>query len=115
MSLPLDMDHHVSRVITDGLRKRGINVLTAQEDGTREFEDSLLLDRATALRRILFTRDDDFLRETTRRLRNGQQFYSVVYAHQLHVSIGDCIAGLELICRTSTPQDALNKVYFLPI
>lgn len=115
MPYALYMDHHVSRVITNGLRTRGIDVLTTQEDGTQELADSLLLDRATKLRRVLFTRDDDFLRETTRRLRNGQEFCSVVYAHQLHVSIGDCIAGLELICMTSTPEDVLNKVYFLPL
>lgn len=40
MPLPLYMDHHVARAITDGLRARGLDVLTAEEDGTKEYEDS---------------------------------------------------------------------------
>lgn len=33
------MDVHVKRAVTEGLRLRGVDVLTAQEDGTAEFED----------------------------------------------------------------------------
>jgi predicted nuclease of predicted toxin-antitoxin system len=57
------MDVHVPAAITDGLRLRGVDVLTAQEDGTGEFFDSDLLDRATALGRVLFTQDKGLLRE----------------------------------------------------
>lgn len=32
MSVQLYMDVHVPRAITNGLRKRGVNVITAQED-----------------------------------------------------------------------------------
>jgi predicted nuclease of predicted toxin-antitoxin system len=54
MSLKLYMDAHIPRVITDSLRARGIDVLTAQEDGADELTDPDLLDRATALGRILY-------------------------------------------------------------
>jgi hypothetical protein len=33
------MDHHIHRSITEGLRGRGIDVLTAFEDGKEEEED----------------------------------------------------------------------------
>ena len=55
------MDEHVHRAITSGLRLRGVDVLTAQEDGRRKTADSLLLDRATELQRVLFSQDEDFL------------------------------------------------------
>jgi hypothetical protein len=42
------MDVHVPRAITEGLRLRGVDVLTAQADGTAELFDDKLLDRATA-------------------------------------------------------------------
>lgn len=45
MSVELYMDVHVKRSITDGLRLRSVNVLTAQEDRAAEFEDTELLDR----------------------------------------------------------------------
>ncbi len=39
MSVALYMDVNVRRAVTDGLRLRGTEVLTAQEDGSRELED----------------------------------------------------------------------------
>lgn len=57
MTLRLYMDHHVPAAITEGLRSRGVDVLTALDDGTEEFEDPPLLQRATELDRVLFTQD----------------------------------------------------------
>lgn len=62
------MDVHVPRAITEGLRLRGIDVLTAQQDGATRLSDPELLDRATALGRILSTQDGDLLQETNRRV-----------------------------------------------
>jgi hypothetical protein len=47
------MDHHVHQAITDGLRSRGADVLTAYEDGAHELHDPELLDRATEFGRVL--------------------------------------------------------------
>src|SRR5262249_12908261 len=59
--LRLYMDVHVKAAITAGLRRRGIDVVTAQEDGGTRLEDTALLERATALQRVLFSQDDDLL------------------------------------------------------
>jgi len=67
VALQLYMDHHVPRAITVGLRQRGVDVLTAFEDGAHELLDPDLLDRAGVLGRVLFIRDDDLLAEATRR------------------------------------------------
>ena len=65
MSVRLYMDVHVQRAITEGLWLRGIDVLTAQEDGASALTDPELLDRAAARGRVLFTRDADLLVEAT--------------------------------------------------
>jgi len=52
MSVKIYMDVHVKRAVTDGLRLRGVDVLTAQQDGAAEFEDPALLNRATELERL---------------------------------------------------------------
>jgi hypothetical protein len=51
------MDVHVPRAITDGLRLRRVDVVTAQQDEARGLGDAELLDRAGAQGRALFTRD----------------------------------------------------------
>jgi hypothetical protein len=91
MSLKLYMDHHVPRAITMGLRLHHVDVITAYEDQTHEIPDADLLDRATALGRVLFTQDDDLLTEATKRQRAGETFGGVIYAHQADVSIGQCV------------------------
>lgn len=65
MPLKLYMDHHVPRAITSGLRALNVDVLTAYEDESSTVTDPQLLDRATVLDRVLFTRDDDLLAEAT--------------------------------------------------
>ena len=55
MSVGLYMDVHVPAAITRGLLLRGVDVLTAQIDGTTELPDPDLLDRATELGRVLFS------------------------------------------------------------
>lgn len=115
MSVRLYMDVHVRRAVTDGLRLRGVDVLTAQEDGARELADPELLDRANALGRLLFTQDNDLLREAKARQNTGKPFAGVVYAHQLNVNVGQCIADLELIAQASDPPGWLNQTVYLPL
>jgi hypothetical protein len=47
VTVALYMDEHIHRAITTGLRLRGVDVLTAQDDGRRQVPDHVLLDRAT--------------------------------------------------------------------
>ena len=67
MSVALYSDVHVRAAVTEGLRLRGVDVLTAQEDGAATMDDPDLLDRAGELGRVIFTQDQDFLREAHRR------------------------------------------------
>jgi hypothetical protein len=53
------MDVHVPTAITHGLRRREVDVLTAQKDNAQRLPDDALLERATAAGRVLFTRDED--------------------------------------------------------
>jgi uncharacterized protein with PIN domain len=115
MAIKLYMDHNVPRSISDGLRARGVDIITSYEDGTIEFDDSELLDRATELRRVLFTRDYNLLQEATKRQKNGVPFSGVIYGHQLRVSVGTCIRGLEIIAKAGEPEDSENRVEFLPL
>jgi len=109
------MDHNVPRSITVGLRLRGVDVITAHEDGANDMDDSALLDRATELGRVLFTHDDDLLAEATKRQQEEVPFGGVIYVHQMGTTIGACIGNLELISKAGEPEDLLNRVQFLPL
>jgi hypothetical protein len=53
MAVPLYMDVHVPEAITDQLRQRQIDVLTAIEDSADRLPDDDLLQRASALGRLI--------------------------------------------------------------
>ena len=114
MSVALYMDVHVRRAVTNGLRMRGVDVITAQEDGAAMWPDDRLLDRAGELGRVLFSQDDDLLAEAELRQRENLPFAGVIYAHQLSITIGQCVRDLELIAKAAQPGDLNNRVEFLP-
>lgn len=115
MSVALYMDVHVPRQITRGLRRRGVDVLTAQEDGTAAWDDPALLDRAMELNRVLFSQDEDLLVEAAVRQRRGTFFPGVIYAPQLELSIGQAVEDLELLAKAGTPNDFASRVVYLPL
>jgi hypothetical protein len=115
MSIALYMDERVPRAITIGVRPRGVDALTAQEDGLRNTPDADLLDRATALGRIIFTQDDDFLGEARWRQKTGQAFSGVIYVHQMRTTIGTCVRDLELLAQVADLVDLENRVEYLPL
>jgi uncharacterized protein with PIN domain len=110
VSIKLYTDVHVRRAVTLGLRLRGVDVLSAQEDGAERLDDPRLLTRATELGRVLFTQDDDLLKEAARRQDAAGRFAGIIYGHQLDVTIGECIDDLELIANVTDPEEWTNVV-----
>lgn len=90
-------------------------MFTAQEDGLRNTPDNVLLDRATALGRVMFSLDTDLLREAKQRQKLNLPFPGVVFARQRKIDIGHCIRDLELIAKAVEPEDLANKVQYLPL
>lgn len=115
MSVGFYMDENVPRQITVGLRLRDIDVLTVQEDKRAGMPDPQLLARATELKRVLFSRDDDLLALAHQRQKEGIAFPGVVYSHPQGIGIGDCVRELEIIAKASTSEDTLNQVQYLPL
>lgn len=114
MPVSLYMDQNVSRSITVGLRLRGVDVITAYEDNANFMSDPDLLNRAYELNRVLFTQDDDFLVEAARRQKKGIPFRGVIYAHQLRISVRECVDNLEIIAKVGEMEDMTDKLQFLP-
>ena len=113
--LRLYMDVHVKAAITAGLRRRGIDVVTAQEDGGAHLEDMALLDRATALQRVLFSQDDDLLAIARERQATGVFFAGLIYGHQLAATVGKYVLDLEMVCQVLDPEEMANRIEYLPL
>lgn len=115
MPLPLLMDVHVPVAITAGLRRRGIDVLTSQEDGSDQLPDDRLLVRSTELGRVLFSQDDDLLALAAQWQQEGTAFKGVIYAHQLSAGIGALVNDLELVLSCCSADEVASGVTYLPL
>lgn len=109
------MDHHVRRDITEGLRRRGVDCLTADEDHAAAASDEKLLERSSSLGRIFFTNDSDLLVIAADWLRRGRAFAGLVFARQLNITVGTAINDLELIALASDPTEWLSRIEYLPL
>jgi hypothetical protein len=114
VSVRLYMDHHVDAAITEGLQRRGIDVLTCRDDGTTTWDDERLLARASQLGRALFSQDDDPLAIAHRWQHEGRTFAGLIYGHQLDLSIGQAVRDLGLIAQVYDPDDLRDRVEYLP-
>ena len=114
MTLRLYTDENVHARIIRGLRERGIDVLTASEDGHRQTADPIILRRATELGRAVFTHDQDHLSIGADFQRSQQVFMGIIYAHPDALSIAEFVEQLELAAHYE-PDEVCNQIVFLPL
>jgi hypothetical protein len=114
MGVALYMDVHVPGAITRQLRRRGVDVLTAQEDRHDAFPDEQVLTRASQLGRVVFTHDVRFRARAENWQQHGHEFAGLLFGPQLGGTIGQYVEDLELIAKASEPHEWRNIVQFLP-
>ena len=102
------MDEHVAKSVTEGLRRRGVDVVTVQELGLQSGEDQQHLQRAAQEGRVVVTQDTDFLRLHAAGVSHG----GIVYAPQ-QTPVPQMLRGLMLIYDVLTPEDMIRHVEFL--
>ncbi|MEG4283986.1 DUF5615 family PIN-like protein [Microcoleus sp. A006_D1] len=114
MAIYLYMDVHIPQAITEQLRRRGVDVLSAIEDGATELPDDELLERATVLGRVLFTQDIGFRAMAHDWQRQKKLFAGLIFGHQLGGTIGQFVKDLELIALASESDEWMNTVEYIP-
>ena len=110
MSEPIKfyMDEHIPKAVTEGLRRRGVDVLTAQEAGMLGASDQDHLALAVKEKRVLLTRDADFLRMHA----TGERNHGIVFVPH-NVQVGSILRGLMVLFDVLTAEDMIGHVEFL--
>lgn len=103
-------DENVNIAIVEGLRRRGVEAWSAIEKGKIGLSDEEQLRYASKEKAIIFTHDDDFLSMAT---ESGIEHCGIIYVHQQHLSIGECIRRLKGIIETMSPEEMHNRTLFL--
>jgi len=115
VAVRLYMDVQVPQAITDQLRRKSVDVLTAIEDDGATLPDEQLLERSTELGRVLFTQDIRFRVLAEKWQRDGRTFHGLLFGHQLGATLGRYVADLELIAAATDANEWINTVLYLPL
>lgn len=102
-------DEHVDPAIAAGLRRRGIDVLTAGEAGRLGHADPSHLAFATTEGRVMVTFDRDYLDMHTA----GMPHAGMAFAWPTRQSIGYLVHNLELLHAVYTADDMRNRLEYL--
>ncbi|HLC19491.1 MAG TPA: DUF5615 family PIN-like protein [Candidatus Nanoarchaeia archaeon] len=101
-------DENVHVVIAKGLKKRGIDIITARDAGMLNKEDSTQLFFAKQQNRVIVTHDTDFLELVGNTSHTGLIFFTQ------QLSIGEAIEAIEQVYLEYSADDLMNTVLFLP-
>jgi predicted nuclease of predicted toxin-antitoxin system len=103
------LDENVATSIAKGLRQRGVDVLMTVDADMLGVSDEQQLSFAASDGRVLFTKDDDFLKLHAEGFRHA----GIVFCRQHHLSVGETIHGLMLIYEVLTSAEMMNHVEYL--
>jgi hypothetical protein len=115
MPVPFYLDVHIPLAIAEQLRRRGVDVVHAVEEGTDRLEDHELLELAKRQGRVMVTQDIGFRLMSEDWQRQGRGFAGLFSGDQLAASIGRWVADLELIAKASEASEWGSTVQHLPL
>ena len=102
-----------SVAITEGLRRRGVDALSARDAGNLGLTDEEQLIYANNEKMTILTHDTDFLQMASRWLDEGKTHQGIIYCHQKTYSIGECVRKLRMLTAILSSEDMINHIEFL--
>jgi hypothetical protein len=113
--LRLLIDEDVHGDIVDGLRRRKLDLVRAQDVGLRQTPDPIILEWAAQQGRVVVSVDKKTLPvDTWDRVARGLPMPGVAIQRIL-VTIGQAINELELLASAASPDDLKDQVIYLPL
>ena len=106
--IKLYMDEHVAMAVTAALRRRGIDVVRAQDVGLHPADDEAHLEFATRAGRVTVTQDTDFLRLNAADVHHA----GIAYAPQ-QTPVAYLVRMLTLMVDVVTPEAMIDHVEYL--
>jgi predicted nuclease of predicted toxin-antitoxin system len=111
--LRLYADECVNARVVAGLRRRGVDIATAADNGLLSASDELHLARAITLGRAVVTSDRDFLVIVSAILIRGESFPGLIFI-QPRSTPGDAVRRIAEIAKALDPADIQNAIEWIP-
>ncbi|MBI3742319.1 MAG: DUF5615 family PIN-like protein [Chloroflexi bacterium] len=103
------LDEHISKGVLLGLRRRGVDVIRAQDVGMSGATDLEQLAYAQRGELVFVTHDNDFLRAHRQKIAHS----GIAFCDQGALGVGEMIDALFLIFEVISPEEMVGRVEFL--
>lgn len=104
----------MARGLVQGLRARGVDVITVWDAGMSEQTDSAQLEYAAAQQRVLYTFNvGHFCQLHVERLAQGKNHAGIIVVHRQRYSMGEQIRRLLGVINTKSAEEMRNNLHFL--
>jgi predicted nuclease of predicted toxin-antitoxin system len=113
VALSLYADECVDARIVAGLRRRGVDILTAGEQGLLSASDAQQMERATALGRAFVTADQDFLVIVRDMHVRGAPFPGVFFIQE-GTPVGEAVRNIADAAEILGPADMASWLEWIP-
>ena len=106
-------DESVNVGVAEGLKRRGVDALSARDSGNLGLTDEEQLIYASKEKATIFTYDTDFLQIAARWMDEGRTHQGIIYCHQKSYSIGECVRKLRMLTVLLSSDDMVDHIEFL--
>ncbi len=106
-------DEHVVFAIVQALRRRGMDVVTVQDQGREGADDADLLADALREQRAMLTNDADFLVLAATCASRGETFAPIFFWPQKQRRVGDVVRAVVREAIRDDYSTACSRVYCL--
>lgn len=106
-------DEHVVVPLVEALRKRGMDIVTVQEQGREGTNDAKLLVEALREQRVMLTSDQDFLALASQCTTRGETFAPIFFWSQQRRTIGQLVRSIIREASQNDYAKACSHVFFL--
>lgn len=106
-------DENVDVRIAEGLRRRGVDVRSAHEQGQLGVTDEAQFAHAASLQAAIFTHDHRFVEIAVEKSLRVQTHYGVIFVAMHRLSLGECIKRLALCADVLSAEEMMNRAEFL--
>lgn len=113
MSLRFFFDECADEDVARGLRRRGVDVVTASQLQRKELSDVDQLEFVRRTGRVIYTTDRHFLVIVAGWIEEGLEFPGLAYHAQGALTKGQAIQALLLLNEVYDPPDMVNRIEFL--
>lgn len=102
------LDEHLGHAVSEGLRIKGVDVLTTLEAGMQGTSDSEQFQYAISRQRVLVTKDNDYLRLS----KGDPNHCGIVFINRAQ-SIGEIVKGLMLIYEVLDADEMRGTIEYM--